>query len=61
VAASSILTELLLGKTVREARNINAESISVALGGLPAATYHAAQLAADALRSVLASLPAELE
>jgi nitrogen fixation NifU-like protein len=61
VAASSLLTELLLGKTAREARNITAESISVALGGLPAATYHAAQLAADALRSVLASLPAELE
>jgi nitrogen fixation NifU-like protein len=61
VAASSILTELVLGKTLSEARHISAETISQALGGLPPATYHAAQLAVDALRAVLASLPAELE
>ncbi len=61
VAASSILTELMLGKTPAQARHISAETISEALGGLPSATYHASQLAADALRAVLASLPADLE
>jgi nitrogen fixation protein NifU and related proteins len=61
VAASSILTELVLGKTPAESRHISAETISEALGGLPSATHHAAQLAADALRAVLASLPGELE
>jgi nitrogen fixation NifU-like protein len=61
VAASSILTELLTGKSPGEAGHISAETISDALGGLPSATYHAAQLAADALRVVLAALPAELD
>jgi nitrogen fixation protein NifU and related proteins len=61
VAASSILTELMLGKTPAEARRISAETISESLGGLPPATYHAAQLAADALRAVLASLPVDVD
>ncbi len=60
VAASSILTELILGKTPGEARQFSAEVISRTLGGLPSATYHAAQLAAEALRTALASLPANL-
>jgi nitrogen fixation NifU-like protein len=59
VAASSILTELILGKTRGEAGHIAAEAISQGLGGLPSATYHAAQLAADAVRAVLAALPAD--
>jgi nitrogen fixation protein NifU and related proteins len=61
VAASSILTELMAGKTPGEARQISAEIISESLGGLPPATYHAAQLAADALRAVLASLSADMD
>jgi len=35
---------------------IKAETISEALGGLPPATFHGAQLAADALKLVLAKL-----
>jgi nitrogen fixation protein NifU and related proteins len=57
IAASSVLTELLGGKTPPEARAITAEQISVALGGLPPATFHAAQLAADAVKNLLQMLP----
>jgi nitrogen fixation protein NifU and related proteins len=53
IAASSILTELLEGGTPPEARMITPEQISAALGGLPPATFHAAQLAADALKDLL--------
>jgi nitrogen fixation NifU-like protein len=61
VAASSILTELMLGKTPAEARHISAQTISESLGELPPATYHAAQLAVDALRAVLAPLPVDVD
>src|SRR5271157_5827248 len=53
IAASSVLTELLKGKAPSEARTITAEQISGALGGLPPATFHAAQLAADAIKELL--------
>jgi nitrogen fixation protein NifU and related proteins len=53
IAASSILTELLIGKSLAEARNLTARNVSEALGGLPGATFHAAQLCADALAGVL--------
>ena len=57
LACASILTELLFGKSLDEARRITAAQISDALGGLPQATFHGAQLAADALASLLAKLP----
>jgi nitrogen fixation protein NifU and related proteins len=56
IAASSTLTDLLQGKTPAEAGAITAERISEALGGLPATTFHGAQLAADGLAAVLAKL-----
>ena len=56
IACSSYLTELLVGKTLEEARAITHQQISEALGGLPPATAHGSQLAADALRAVLAQL-----
>jgi nitrogen fixation NifU-like protein len=49
IASSSLLTELLAGKTVAEIRGITAQQISDALGGLPPATHHASQLAEDAV------------
>ncbi|MGH9678497.1 MAG: iron-sulfur cluster assembly scaffold protein [Candidatus Acidiferrales bacterium] len=52
MACSSLLTELLQGKTVAEARSITPEQISEALGGLPQATFHAAQLARDAVQAL---------
>lgn len=57
VACASILTELLSGKSLAEARSISAAQISQALGGLEQATFHGAQLAADAVAALLAKLP----
>jgi nitrogen fixation NifU-like protein len=56
LACSSLVTELLRGKTPAEARAITAEEISEVLGGLPPATSHGAQLARDAVVAVLAKL-----
>lgn len=56
MACSSLLTELLHGKTTAEARGVTPEQISEALGGLPPATLHAAQLARDAAQALAAKL-----
>ena len=56
IAASSVLTELLVGKTARELKTITPEGISAALGGLPPATFHAAQLCEDAVKALAAKL-----
>jgi len=56
LACSSLLTELLRGKTPSEASAISSEQISQALGGLPPATLHGAQLARDAVHALLAKL-----
>jgi nitrogen fixation NifU-like protein len=56
IACSSLLTEMLLGKTLADIREITAEQISEALGGLPPATKHASQLAEDSLDALLDKL-----
>jgi nitrogen fixation NifU-like protein len=56
IACASLLTEQLTGNTLAAARLITPETISEALGGLPSATFHGAQLAADALRNLLEKL-----
>jgi nitrogen fixation protein NifU and related proteins len=56
MACSSLLTELLRGKTPAEVRGITPELISDTLGGLPPATFHAAQLARDAAQALAAKL-----
>lgn len=56
MACSSLLTELLHGKTPAEVRSITPEQLSEALGGLPQATFHAAQLACDAVQALIAKL-----
>ncbi len=53
IAAGSVLTDLLTGRSLLEAREITALRISEALGELPPATMHAAELAMDALTAVL--------
>lgn len=53
IACASILTEKLHDRALGEARDITAESLSEALGGLPPVTFHGAQLAADALSALL--------
>jgi nitrogen fixation NifU-like protein len=56
LACSSLLTELLRGKTPAEARTITPEELSERLGGLPQATFHAAQLARDAVQDLLGKI-----
>jgi NifU-like protein involved in Fe-S cluster formation len=51
-----MLTEHLSGRTLAEVRSITAETLSEALGGLPPATFHGAQLAADAVSALLQNL-----
>jgi len=56
IACGSLLTEMLLGKSLDEARAITYPQVSEALGGLPPATVHGSQLACDALVALLAKL-----
>jgi nitrogen fixation protein NifU and related proteins len=56
IACASVLTERLSGRTFAEVRSITAETLSEALGGLPPATFHGAQLAADAVSALLQNL-----
>ena len=53
MACGSALTEIVLGKTAEEARNVTSEQLNQAVGGLPQASRHAAQLALDALWALL--------
>jgi NifU-like protein involved in Fe-S cluster formation len=52
IACASYLTERLLALPIGDWKAVTAESISNALGDLPPATKHGAQLAADALRTL---------
>ncbi len=55
VACGSALTEMIKGRAVSELK-IAADEIEERVQGLPAASRHAAQLAADACRAVLEKL-----
>lgn len=57
IACASLLTEQLSNITLEEARAVTADSLSTSLGGLPQATFHGAQLAADAVAALLQKLP----
>jgi NifU-like protein involved in Fe-S cluster formation len=56
IACASLLTERLQGRTASECGSITAEALSTALGNLPAATFHGAQLASEALQVLLQKL-----
>jgi nitrogen fixation protein NifU and related proteins len=58
IACASLLTEQLRGRTLVEARSISAQSLSQALNGLPAATFHGAELAADAVQTLVRNIAA---
>ena len=49
VATSSMVTEMVQGKTLSEAAEISNKAVAEALGGLPANKMHCSNLAADAL------------
>ena len=56
MACASALTELVAGRSLDEIRTLKRESLIAAVGGLPPASTHAAQLALDALAAALRQL-----
>ena len=54
VATSSMATELIKGKTVKEAMEITNSAVVEALDGLPPAKIHCSVLAEEAIKSALA-------
>jgi nitrogen fixation NifU-like protein len=56
IACASLLTETITGRAVKDCGATSAEQLSQALGGLPDASSHAAQLAYDALQELLGKL-----
>lgn len=57
IACGSALTELLVGRTLAEARKLRRDDLQAAVGGLPQGSTHAAQLAIDTLTAALAVIP----
>jgi nitrogen fixation protein NifU and related proteins len=57
IACGSALTELIAGKTLTEIRKLRRNDVQAAVGGLPQASTHAAQLSLDALSAALRHLP----
>jgi len=53
VATSSVLTEMVKGKTIDEALKLTRDDVANELGGLPAIKMHCSNLAADALREAI--------
>jgi len=53
VATSSMVTEMVKGKTLDEAMVISNAAVAEALGGLPPAKMHCSNLAADALHAAI--------
>jgi NifU-like protein involved in Fe-S cluster formation len=56
MACASALTELVVGKTVAEARQLRREQLVESVGSLPEASTHASHLAMDALTALLKQL-----
>ena len=56
MACASALTELVEGRTLAETRALQRDRLIAAVGGLPQASTHAAQLALDALSAALSEL-----
>ncbi|MGI6453142.1 MAG: Fe-S cluster assembly scaffold protein NifU [Syntrophomonadaceae bacterium] len=53
IATSSMVTELVKGKTLQEAEQITNRTVAEALGGLPPLKMHCSNLAADALHEAI--------
>ena len=53
IATSSILTDMIIGKTIAEAQKISNKAVASALGGLPPIKQHCSVLAEEALVKAL--------
>ncbi len=53
IATSSILTELIIGKTIDEAKKITFDDITKELGGLPKIKIHCSVLAINAMNKAI--------
>jgi NifU-like protein involved in Fe-S cluster formation len=56
IAASSIATELLIGRSPAEAQEVCASTLDAALGGLPAEKQYCLDLVAEAVRRAVNAL-----
>lgn len=53
IAAASVLTELIIGKSIDEVRSLTRKDVVDALGHLPPAKAHCSALAIEALRAAI--------
>jgi nitrogen fixation NifU-like protein len=56
IVCGSVLTELLAGKTIEDARKLKRQNLLDAVGGLPSRKQHAAALAIETLTTALRKL-----
>lgn len=55
IAAGSITTEMLQGRTIEESLELKRDAVDQALGGLPPQKMHASVLTEDAVRAAIAN------
>jgi nitrogen fixation protein NifU and related proteins len=53
IACGSLLTEMMVGKNVRDLQAVNAQVLAEGIGGLPEASFHAALLAEDGVKALM--------
>jgi nitrogen fixation NifU-like protein len=53
IATSSMMTEMAIGKTLKEALDITRDNVADELDGLPSKKLHCSNLAADGLRAAI--------